>query len=333
LDYLITGKEMPENTEPFLDPRNGREFLKPIVYEDIFSYYKTHQSAFWVADEVDLSKDINTWRNVLNDDEKYFVKNVLAFFAASDIIVNENEKKKTDEVHIPEYKMMVNSKMEREDVHTESYANMIESYVDNDEEKLKLKRAVTTIPSVKKKADWFKQYIYNGSFAQREVSGSITEGIFFSGSFCAIFWLKKRGLMAGLCDYNELISRDEGLHRDFNCMIYKKYIVNKLPEAELINMIKTAVDIEIEFCTESLPVSLIGMNKEMMSDYIRFVADSLSMKLIDKKIYNAENPFSWMTLISLETKTDFFAHRPTNYSRQANMTDKSDNKIQISDDY
>ncbi len=319
--------------EPFLNIENSRTSLFPIQYQDIWDYYKKHQSLFWTATEVDLSKDIDDWRNKLTDDERHYIKHVLAFFASSDFIVNENEGKKAEQVVIKEYQFMINDKKAREDVHSESYALMIEAYITDSEEKTYLLNAVNTVPSVKKKADWFKKYINDGSFAEQEVSGAITEGIFFSGSFCAIFWLKKRGLMRGLSDFNELISRDEGLHRDVNCLIYKKYIQNKLSIDNIHNMIKEAVDIEIEFCSNSLPVSLIGMNIELMSIYIKYVADHLCAELEIPKIYSVKNPFEWMTLISLQTKVDFFASRSTNYSRQKNLTDKEENKIKIDDDY
>jgi len=319
--------------EPFLDPVNKRNALFPIQYEDIWELYHKHQAAFWVASEVDLTNDINHWRNKLTDNERHFLKQVLAFFASSDFIVNENECKKGEEVTILEYLIFCRDKMAREDIHSESYANMLQAYVEDKEELEHLKNAVVTIPSVKAKKLWFDKYIHGTSWAMRELAGAIVEGIFFSSSFCAIFWFKKRGLMDGLCDYNELISRDEGLHCDGECLIYNKYVVNKLDPSVVETMIREAVDIECEFCSASLPVELIGMNSSEMQTYVKFVADRLSTILIGKKIYNVENPFSWMTLISLQSKTDFFAKRVNAYAKQKNLTNKSENQIKIEDDY
>ena len=319
--------------EPLLDSKNARENVYPIEYQDIYEYYKTHQSLFWTAAEVDLTKDLRDWDEKLNDDEKYYIKMILSFFAGSDFIVNEKEEKSQEEVKVLEYKWFTRDKIAREDVHSISYANMIEAYINDPIEKEKLKHAIKTIPSIKKKADWFRKYINNDDFVKREVASAITEGIYFSGSFCGIFWLKKRGLLPGLCDYNELISRDEGMHRDFSCMIYSKYIKRKLDENELLDMVKEAVDIEIEFCTESLPVKLIGMDHVSMIQYIKYVADKLLLLLIGKKYYNVVNPFEWMVYISLLTNTDFFAHRPTSYSKQKNLTDSSENMIKFNEDY
>lgn len=319
--------------EPLLDPRNKREALFPIQHPKIWEFYKKHQSSFWTADEIDLAKDIKDWRTRLNDDEKHFIKYQLAFFVGSDFLVNDNESKKAEEVTVLEYEFMLHDKMAREDVHSETYANMLEAYVEDPVEREHLKNAIKTIPIIKKKAQWFKKYINNGTFVEREVAGAITEGIAFSSAFCSIFWLKKQGKMPGLCDANELISRDEGLHRDFNCMSYRDYIVNKLTQDRVIQMIKEAVDIEIEFCTESIPVKLIGMNHDLMSQYVKYVADHLSIELINRTIYNVTNPFDWMTLMSIRNKTDFFAHRPNAYARQKAFTNKSENQIVFNEEY
>ncbi len=322
-----------QEIEPFLDPNNKRQRLYPIQYPDLWSEYQKHAAANWAAKEVDLSKDLNDWNNKLNDDERHYIKYGLAFFAGSDFIVNENQEKDTDEVTILEYNFFNADKIARENIHTESYADLIETYIKDDTEKDLLLSATQNIPSIKKKADWLRKYIINDTFVVRLVACAITEGIFFSGTFCAIFWLRKRALMPGLCDMNQLISIDEGLHRDFACLVYKKYIVNKLPENVLIDMIKSAVEIEQEFCTDSLPVSLIGMNDSLMRNYIEYVADHLCLNLIGKRIYNTENPFDWMTMISMETKSDFFVHRPTSYSKQAILTDKKQNTINFDEDY
>lgn len=318
--------------EPLLDPSNKRDWLLPIQHPEIWEYYRKHQASFWVASEVSLKDDIPEWKKLSND-EKYYLKNVLAFFAASDFIVNENENKKKDEVTVVEYHFFLRDKMAREDVHSESYAEMLKTYIDDPTEQDMLKNAIVNIPSVKKKAEWFRKYIVNGTFQQRVVAGAIVEGIFFSSSFCAIYWFKKRGLLKGLCNFNELIAKDEGLHCLFECMIYNKYIKYKLPEEEILEMFREAVDIECEFCSASLPVSLIGMNADMMQEYVKYVADYILTELIGKKIYKIDNPFKWMDLISLKTKTDFFSSQVLNYAKQSNLTDPRENKIKIEEDY
>ena len=313
--------------EPLLTLTN-RVSLFPILFNDIWELYKKHFKCFWAPDEIDLSSDINDYNNKLNDNERYYINNVLAFFGISDFIVNKNEKKNSIEIQCMEYNIYVDDKIARENVHSESYAILLETYVKDINLLNNLKNAVSTIPCIADKINWFDTFIDNGTWQQRMVASAITEGIFFSGSFCAIYWLKKRGLMSGLCQYNELISRDEGLHRDGNIYIYKHYVANKLPVNEVIDMIKSAVDIEIKFCIESLPVDLIGMNNQLMSQYIKFVADHLSLNLIDTTIYNVKNPFSWMNLISIETKTDFFSKRVNNYAKQS-----ANEQLTLDDDY
>lgn len=320
-------------SEYLTDPSMKRNSVFPIIHEDIWAYYKKHSASFWVAEEVDLSVDLNDWNRKLSEDERSYVKQVLAFFSTSDFIVNENECSKSEEVTCLEYNFMTADKVARENIHSESYAKMIEAYISDPIEKERLKNAVETIPSVKRKCDWFRKYIKNGSFAQKEVAGAITEGIFFSGSFCAIFWLKKRGLMPGLSQYNELISRDENLHMKFSAMIYRDHIQNKLDRHEVIQMIKDAVEIEVEFCTNSLPVSLIGMNSGLMAEYIRYVADYLSQLLIGEKIFNCENPFDFMVYIALDVKSDFFACRVNAYAKQSIVTNGTENCIDFSSDY
>jgi ribonucleoside-diphosphate reductase beta chain len=319
--------------EPFLNPKNHRERLYPIQYPDLWKYYQTHKSAFWVSEEVDLYKDIRDWSEKLTDDERHYVKWTLAFFAGSDFIINENQKKDEDEVVILEYKFFNADKISRENIHSQSYAELIEAYIKDPIEKDNLLNATTNIPSIRQKAEWMRQYICNGTFVQRLVASSIMEGIFFSRSFCSIFWLRKRGLMPGLCDMNELISRDEGIHRDFACMVYRDHIVNKLEENELIEMIKEAVEIEKTFCTEALPVSLVGMNKELMCQYIEYVSDHLCVNLIGKRIYNVENPFEWMNMISMDIKADFFVHRPTAYAKQKVLTSSEENQVDFDADF
>jgi len=318
------------NSEPLLTVDETRISLFPLRYPDIYDMYKLHRSSFWTPNEVDLTNDINDWNTKLTSNQKYYLEMVLAFFASSDFIVNENETSKHESIKVLEYQFLIRDKMAREDVHSETYANMIETYIRDPVRAEFLRDAVKNIPSVKKKSDWFKRYIHSGTFAEKEVAGAITEGIFFSGSFCAIFYLKKQGLMTGLCQNNELISRDEGMHRDFQCDIYNRYIVNKIPEEQVIQMIRDAVEIEMEFCSDSLPVDLIGMNKTLMCRYIKYTADHLCNRLLGRLIYNETNPFSWMTLISMETKPDFFSMRVNNYAKKLNS---GDNKIEYTDDY
>jgi ribonucleoside-diphosphate reductase beta chain len=319
--------------EPFLDPNNSRQKLYPIQHKDLWEYYKLHKSSFWVSEEVDLYKDVRDWSEKLTDDERHYVKWTLAFFAGSDFIINENQKKDEEEVTILEYIFFNADKISRENIHSQSYADLIEAYIKDPAEKEKLLNATTDIPSIKNKADWMRKYIINGNFVQRLVASSIMEGIFFSGSFCSIFWLKKRGLMPGLCDMNELISRDEGIHRDFACLVYRDHIVNKLSEDELIQMIKESVEIEKNFCTEALPVSLIGMNSELMCQYIEYVSDHLCVNLISKRIYNVDNPFEWMNMISMSVKADFFVHRPTAYAKQKVLTSSDENCVDFETDF
>lgn len=325
---------LENETEILLDPKQKRDSLYPIVYEGMWKYYQKHNASHWFASELDLSKDKNDWEKVLNDDERHYIKNGLAFFAGSDFIINENQEKDAQEVTVLEYNFFNRDKMSREDIHSIQYANLLEEYVKDPIEKERLKNAVSLIPSIKEKADLMREYIANGTFVERLVMGAIMEGIFFSATFCGIFWLRKRGLMPGLCDANEFIARDEGLHRDFACFVYKKHIVNKLPEQALIHMIKKAVKIEQNFVYHSLPVSLIGMNNILMCQYVEYVADHLCMNLIGKRIYYVEDPFSdWMASILLKIKTDFFVHRPTSYGNSTVSASKEDIKIRFDDDF
>ncbi|GAB3927255.1 ribonucleotide-diphosphate reductase subunit beta [Larkinella terrae] len=298
--------------------------------------YKQHEASFWTAEEIDLSLDQRDWEN-MNDGERHFISNVLAFFAASDGIVNENLAVGfLSQVQYAEAKCFYGFQIMMENIHSETYSLLIDTYIKNPVEKDKMLRAVDTIPCVKRKAEWAMRWIENGTFVERLLAFAAVEGIFFSGSFCSIFWLKKRGLMPGLSFSNELISRDEGLHRDFACMLYTDHIKNKLPESEVYAMIKDAVSIEQEFVSESLPVSLIGMNADLMKQYIEFVADHLLVSLGLQKVYNSTNPFDFMDMISLQGKTNFFEKRVGEYQKAGVMSstkEKEDQKITFDADF
>jgi len=322
---------LERDTEFLLNSSQKRDSLYPIVHEGMWDYYKKHNASHWVATEIDLSKDKTDWGN-LNNNERHYIKNGLAFFAGSDFIILENQGKDAEEVTCLEYNFFNRDKMAREDIHSITYADLLEEYVKDSQEKERLKNAVTLIPAVKAKADWMREYIANGTFVERMVAGSIMEGIFFSATFCGIFWLRKRGLMAALCDANEFIARDEGLHRDFACYIYKECVVNKLPEDVVIHMIKKAVVIEQDFVRDSLPVSLIGMNNNLMCQYVEYMADHLAVNLIGKRIYNVVDPFAdWMAAILLKIKPDFFVHRPTTYGNSTVSATKEDIKVRFDD--
>ena len=291
---------MSENAvfeEPILKENKNRFVLFPIEHDDIWKFYKQSVASFWTAEEIDLGQDLKDWEN-LNDGERHFISHVLAFFAASDGIVNENLAENfVSEVQYTEAKFFYGFQIAMENIHSETYSLLIDTYVKDPKEKDRLFNAIDTMDCVKKKADWALRWIDEGNFAERLVAFAAVEGIFFSGSFCSIFWLKKRGLMPGLCFSNELISRDEGMHCDFACMIYTDHLQNKLPEETVKDIIINAVEIEKEFVTDALPVNLIGMNAELMCQYIEFVADRLLMELGCDKIYNAKNPFDFMEMI------------------------------------
>jgi ribonucleoside-diphosphate reductase beta chain len=301
--------------EPILKENKDRFVLFPIRQHEIWKYYKQAEASFWTAEEIDLSQDQKDWE-ALSDGERHFVKHVLAFFAASDGIVNENLAEHfISEVQYTEAKFFYGFQITIENIHSETYSLLIDTYVKDPKEKDSLFHAIETMDCVKRKAEWALRWIEKGTFAERLIAFAAVEGIFFSGSFCSIFWLKKRGLMPGLTFSNELISRDEGLHCDFACHLYTKHIVNKLPEETVIAVIKDAVEIEKEFVTDALPVNLIGMNAELMRQYIEFVADRLVNELIGKKIYGATNPFDFMDMISLRGKTNFFEKRVAEYQK------------------
>jgi ribonucleoside-diphosphate reductase beta chain len=308
--------------EPILTENPHRFVLFPIEHSDIWAWYKKSQASFWTAEEIDLSNDLGDWKK-LSDDERHFIKHVLAFFAASDGIVNENLAENfVSEVQYTEAKFFYGFQIMMENIHSETYSLLIDTYIKDNKEKDYLFNAIDNLDCVKKKADWALRWISKGSFAERLIAFAAVEGIFFSGSFCSIFWLKKRGLMPGLTFSNELISRDEGMHCDFACMLYNDHIKYKLPKETLQKIITDAVTIEKEFVTDSLPVKLIGMNAEMMCTYIEFVADRLLNALGNDKVYNVENPFPWMDMISLQGKTNFFEKRVGDYQKSGIMTDR-----------
>lgn len=277
--------------------------------------YKKAEASFWTAEEVDLGKDQKHWES-LTDDEKHFIKHILAFFAASDGIVLENLASKfTTEVTIPEARCFYGFQIAMENIHSEMYSLLIDTYIRDSAEKTKLFNAIETIPCITKKANWALKWMDDKrSFGHRLIAFAAVEGIFFSGSFCAIFWLKKRGLMHGLTSSNELISRDEGLHCDFACLLYSM-LVNKVNESEIVEIVTEAVEIEKEFIIDALPCALIGMNSEMMAQYIEFCADRLLVALSCSKFYNVQNPFEWMEMISLQRKTNFFENRVAEYKK------------------
>ncbi|MCS6820949.1 MAG: ribonucleoside-diphosphate reductase small subunit [Microscillaceae bacterium] len=301
--------------EPLLQETDNRFVLFPIQFHDIWEMYKKHEASFWTAEEIDLLPDLRDWE-ALNDGERHFISHVLAFFAASDGIVNENLAVNfLKEVQIPEARCFYGFQVMMENIHSETYSLLIDTYIKDSTEKHRLFHAIQTVPCVQKKAEWALRWIKNSSFVERLIAFAAVEGIFFSGSFCSIFWLKKRGLMPGLGFSNELISRDEGLHCDFACLLYTKYIQNKLPQERIYEIITDAVSIEKEFVVDALPVDLIGMNARLMSQYIEFVADRLLVALGYPKYYHATNPFDFMELISLQGKTNFFEKRVGEYRK------------------
>ncbi|MCX8212514.1 MAG: ribonucleoside-diphosphate reductase beta chain [Neolewinella sp.] len=325
---------MNAKLEPILAENDGRFVLFPIEHDDIWKYYKDNEACFWTAEEVDLSADLNDWNNKLNDNERHFIKHVLAFFAASDGIVNENLAENfVAEVQYTEAKFFYGFQIMMENIHSETYSLLIDTYISDPKEKDYLFNAIETMPPVKKKAEWALRWIDNGTFAERIVAFAAVEGIFFSGSFCSIFWLKKRGLMPGLTFSNELISRDEGMHCDFACMIYNNHIVHKLAPGVVTGIIKDAVAIEKEFVSESLPVNLIGMNCDMMCQYIEFVADRLLSELGQEKVWNVENPFPWMDMINLQGKTNFFEKRVGEYQKAGVTSDRDKQAFSLDEDF
>lgn len=323
--------------EPLLVEDPLRFVLFPIKHSDIWEMYKRHEASFWTAEEIDLSQDQKDWEN-LNDGERHFISHILAFFAASDGIVNENLAINfLSEVQYAEAKCFYGFQIAMENIHSETYSLLIDSYIKDPKEKDYLLRAMETVPCVQKKAEWALKWINSENFTERIIAFAAVEGIFFSGSFCSIFWLKKRGLMPGLSFSNELISRDEGLHCEFACLLYTDHIVNKLPEARVMEIILDAVEIEKEFITDALPVSLIGMNAELMKQYIEFVADFWLERLGCPKHFGSSNPFDFMELISLPGKTNFFEKRVGDYQKAGVMSGvkekEAGNKITFNEDF
>ena len=325
---------MNAKLEPILVENPNRFVLFPIQHDDIWRYYKDNEACFWTAEEIDLSSDLSDWNNKLNDNERYFIKHVLAFFAASDGIVNENLAENfVAEVQYTEAKFFYGFQIMMENIHSETYSLLIDTYISDAAEKDHLFNAIETMPCVQKKAQWALRWIDNGSFAERIVAFAAVEGIFFSGSFCSIFWLKKRGLMPGLTFSNELISRDEGMHCDFACLLYNDHIQNKLEEGMVTKIIKDAVEIEKEFVSDSLPVNLIGMNADMMCQYIEFVADRLLVELGEAKVWNVENPFPWMDMINLQGKTNFFEKRVGEYQKAGVTAEREKQTFSLDEDF
>jgi len=321
--------------EPILQENKNRFVIFPIKHHDIWEWYKKMEASFWTAEEIDLSQDLNDWNNKLSNDEKYFIKHILAFFAASDGIVNENLAENfVNEVQYAEAKFFYGFQIMMENIHSETYSLLIDTYVKDEAEKDQLFNAIEVFPAIKKKADWAIKWIESDSFAERLIAFAAVEGIFFSGAFCSIFWLKKRGLMPGLTFSNELISRDEGVHSDFAVHLHNHHLVNKVPKARIREIIVEALRIEREFVTESLPVSLIGMNAGLMTQYLEFVTDRLLVELGCDREYNTSNPFDFMDMISLQGKTNFFEKKVAEYQKAGVMnTDSEAQKISFDADF
>ncbi|MEN9908251.1 MAG: hypothetical protein RLZZ540_1400 [Bacteroidota bacterium] len=321
--------------EPILQENKNRFVIFPIKHHDIWEFYKSMEASFWTAEEIDLSQDLNDWNNKLSDDERYFIKHILAFFAASDGIVNENLAENfVNEVQYAEAKFFYGFQIMMENIHSETYSLLIDTYVKDEAEKDELFNALEVFPAIKKKADWALKWIDSDSFAERLIAFAAVEGIFFSGAFCSIYWLKKRGLMPGLTFSNELISRDEGVHCDFAVHLHNHHLVNKVSKERIRTIIVDALNIEREFITESLPVSLIGMNAVLMTQYLEFVADRLLVELGCEREYNTANPFDFMDMISLQGKTNFFEKKVAEYQKSGVMnTDNDAQKISFDADF
>eukprot|EP00897_Mesotaenium_endlicherianum_P007337 jgi/Mesen1/6631/ME000034S06081 len=330
---------LKKKVEPILAENPQRFCMFPIKYPAVWEMYKKAEASFWTAEEVDLSQDYKQWE-LLNDSEKHFISHILAFFAASDGIVLENLGVRfMKEVQIPEARAFYGFQIAIENIHSEMYSLLLEAYIRDSKQKANLFNAIETIPCVKRKADWALKWIEGDnssmSFAERIVAFACVEGIFFSGSFCAIFWLKKRGMMPGLTFSNELISRDEGLHCDFACLLYS-LLETKLTDSRVLEIVTSAVEIEREFVCEALSVDLVGMNSNLMSEYIDFVADRLLVALGHKKHYLATNPFDWMELISLQGKTNFFEKRVGEYQKasvMSNLNNDDNHVFSMSEDF
>ena len=320
---------MSAAVEPILAENKDRFVIFPIQHHDLWEWYKKQEACIWTAEEIDLHEDLTDWKNKLNDDERYFIKHILAFFAASDGIVNENLAENfVNEVQYSEAKFFYGFQIMMENIHSETYSLLIDTYVKDEKEKNILFTAIDNFPAIKKKADWALKWIESPSFAERLIAFVAVEGIFFSGSFCSIFWLKKRGLMPGLTFSNELISRDEGMHCDYAVHLHNHHIVNKVSKERITEIIVDALNIEREFITESLPASLIGMNSKLMTQYLEFVTDRLLVELECDKVYNATNPFDFMDMISLQGKTNFFEKRVSEYQKAGVLNKEKDESAQ-----
>ncbi len=320
--------------EPILQENENRFVLFPIQYDKIWEMRKQALACFWTTDEIDLEPDLSDWRNKLSNDERHFIKHVLAFFAASDGIVNENLVLNFySDVQIAEARSFYATQIQIEDIHAETYSLLIDTYIQDSQEKNALFNAIETLPCVQKKAQWALRWIEEApSFAHRLIAFAAVEGIFFSGSFCSIYWLKKRGLMPGLTFSNELISRDEGMHCDFACLLYSM-LQNKIDQNDIRSIITEAVELEKEFVTDALPVSLIGMNASLMTQYIEFVADRLLVSLGNPKVFGTANPFPWMEMISLQGKTNFFEKRVGDYQKAGVMSEREKQTFSLDEDF
>ncbi|KAL7708760.1 ribonucleoside-diphosphate reductase small chain [Lotmaria passim] len=332
-DKAVEGTDADD--EPLQQENPFRFVLFPIVYHDIWRKYKEQESCIWTLEEIDLGNDMKDWVK-LNDGEQHFIKHVLAFFAGSDGIVIENLAQRfMSDVKVPEARAFYGFQLMMENIHSETYSVLLDTYITDSEEKLRLLHAIQTIPCIQKKAEWAVRWIGSGaSFQERLIGFAAVEGIFFSGSFCALFWLKKRGLMPGLTFSNELISRDEGLHTDFACLLYNAHIKHKLPRERVLEIIVDAVNIEREFICDALPVRLIGMNADLMAQYIEFVADRLLVSLGLEKHYNVTQPFDFMEMISLQGKTNFFEKKVGEYQKAGVMsTEGTSKKFSLAEDF
>ena len=322
--------------EPLLQENKDRFVIFPIKHHDIWEWYKKCEASFWTAEEIDLHQDLNDWSTKLNDDERYFIKHILAFFAASDGIVNETLAENfVNEVQYSEAKFFYGFQIMMENIHSETYSLLIDTYVKDDKEKDTLFKAIENFPAIKKKADWALKWIESDSFAERLIAFAGVEGVFFSGSFCSIFWLKKRGLMPGLTFSNELISRDEGVHCDFAVHLHNNHMINKVPKERIKEILIDALNIEREFITESLPVSLIGMNAKLMTQQLEFVTDRLLDQFGCEKEFNVSNPFDFMDMINLQGKTNFFEKRVSEYQKACvlNNEKKDESNFGLDDDF
>lgn len=320
--------------EKILQSDNSRFVIFPIQHDDIWQAYKKAKASFWTAEEIDLSDDLKDWNEKLTDNERHYVKNILAFFAASDGLVNENLCVNfMSEVQYAEARCYYGFQLMMENIHGETYSLLIDTYIKDKQEKEYLFNALETIPSVKKKGEWAMKWINSESFVERLIAFAVVEGIFFSSSFASIFYMKKRGLLPGLSFANELISNDENSHKDFACLLYNNHIEDKLPQSRIYEIIQDAIAIEKDFVSDSLPVSLIGMNCGQMCQYLEYVADDLLVTLGCKKLYNSSNPFDFMELIAVDKKNNFFENRNSQYTKAGITTGSAASAFDVDDDF